>query len=173
MTDTVYPPVLIVDEKDRVIGEAQLPEAYANGLIIRVVVIVVYDQNDQVLLQKRGPNLLTNPNHWDVSAAGSVDVGETYIQAAKRELKEELGLKGFPLEEVYYDRGDFEYQGKLLKRFMRVYRIVIPTETPIIPSPDEVSQVKWYSMQELRLLLTGETDQVVPELSEILSRAKK
>ena len=43
-----------------------------------------------------------NPGLWDSSAAGHVDSGENYLDCARRELAEELGVSGeVPLEELF------------------------------------------------------------------------
>ena len=47
----------------------------------------------EILLQKRSDNKDSFPGCFDVSSAGHVDVGEEFIDAAVRELKEELGIE--------------------------------------------------------------------------------
>lgn len=44
------------------------------------------------LLQKRKEDKESFPSMWDAACTGHVDAGETYLQGALRELKEELGL---------------------------------------------------------------------------------
>jgi 16S rRNA (adenine1518-N6/adenine1519-N6)-dimethyltransferase len=44
-------------------------------------------------LQKRSIWKDRNPGIWDSSAAGHVDSGEDYLTAARRELREELGIE--------------------------------------------------------------------------------
>ncbi len=46
----------------------------------------------QVLFQKRTATKRTWPNHFDISAAGHIDLGEDPITAAIRETKEEIGI---------------------------------------------------------------------------------
>ena len=46
-----------------------------------------------VLLQKRAATKKTWPGHYDISAAGHIDAGETAIESAVREAKEELGVE--------------------------------------------------------------------------------
>jgi 8-oxo-dGTP pyrophosphatase MutT (NUDIX family) len=45
-----------------------------------------------ILLQKRALTKKTSPGFYHISAAGHINVGETPIEAALRETKEELGL---------------------------------------------------------------------------------
>ena len=44
-----------------------------------------------VLLMKRDPNKDVHPGIWECSAGGSVMKGETFLEGAIRELKEETG----------------------------------------------------------------------------------
>jgi isopentenyldiphosphate isomerase len=85
--------VIHIDENDREIGEVFRKEAHQKGLLHRVVVIYVFDVNGNILVQERADG------RFDHSSAGHVDPGETYLEAAKRELGEELGIFGVPLEE--------------------------------------------------------------------------
>jgi isopentenyldiphosphate isomerase len=48
--------------------------------------------NSKVLLQQRSKRDLWHPGLWTLSCTGHVKSGETYREAAKRELDEELGL---------------------------------------------------------------------------------
>lgn len=53
---------------------------------------IILIKDGKALLQLRDDNpKITYPNHWGFAGGGSLDEGETYIQAAQRELKEEVG----------------------------------------------------------------------------------
>ncbi len=55
-----------------------------------------------MLLQKRSAHVRSGAGKWDDSVAGHVDEGETYLEAATRELAEEIGVVNTDLEEVGY-----------------------------------------------------------------------
>lgn len=82
----------VVDEHDRVIGDAPRGEVHANNLRHRAVHILIFNGAGDLFLQKRSRLKDRHPGVWDSSAAGHVDAGEDYDGAAKRELQEELGI---------------------------------------------------------------------------------
>jgi 16S rRNA (adenine1518-N6/adenine1519-N6)-dimethyltransferase len=83
----------LVDECDRVIGSAARGEVHGNNLRHRAVHMLLFNKAGEVFLQKRSRSKDRHPLTWDSSAAGHVEAGEEYDQAAMRELREELGLE--------------------------------------------------------------------------------
>jgi 16S rRNA (adenine1518-N6/adenine1519-N6)-dimethyltransferase len=93
----VEPPVTeerfaVVDERDQVIGDSPRATVHANNLLHRAVHILLFNGAGELFLQKRSRLKDRHPNVWDSSAAGHVDAGEEYDEAARRELDEELGV---------------------------------------------------------------------------------
>ena len=81
----------VVDEHNVVIGQRPRGEVHAQGLRHRAVHIFVFDKRGNVYLQKRSHLKDAHPRVWDSSAAGHLDVGESYAACAIRELHEEIG----------------------------------------------------------------------------------
>lgn len=67
-------------------------DAHRLGIFHPTVHIWFYTKNGTLLLQQRGKNKSTYPLLWDVSVAGHVGAGEEILEAAVREIKEEIGL---------------------------------------------------------------------------------
>lgn len=76
----------------KVVGHAPLLQAGAS--------IIVENENGQVLLEKR-----TDNHQWGY-AGGSIELGETVEEAAKRELFEEMGLVADEMELFYINSGE-------------------------------------------------------------------
>jgi isopentenyl-diphosphate delta-isomerase type 1 len=145
-----------VDANDNVIGAGSIGEAYNKGIIHRVVRVYLYNSKGELLLQKRSDNMKSNPGKWNESAAGHVDEGETYLQAAQRETEEEIGVRGVVLEEI--KKTYTEEVGELgRKRFTVLFRGVYDGE--VHPDLEEVSEVKWVSPEALRIALQEHPEQ--------------
>ena len=82
----------VVDASDRVVGRADRQEVHRLGLTHRAVHVFLVDKRNRIYLQRRSWSKDQYPGTWDSSASGHVDSGESYPQAAVRELQEELGL---------------------------------------------------------------------------------
>ncbi len=87
----------VVDAEDHVVGQATRGEVHAQNLMHRAVHVLVFNKRRDCLLQKRSMWKDRHPGVWDSSAAGHLDAGETYEEAARRELAEELGIGDAPL----------------------------------------------------------------------------
>ena len=82
----------VVDADDRVVGAATRREIHGNNSFHRAVHILVFNRGGELFLQKRSRWKDRHPLLWDSSAAGHVDSGEDYDEAATREIQEELGV---------------------------------------------------------------------------------
>ena len=67
-------------------------EVHEKGLWHRIVVIAIIDKEGHILMQQRAKDKETNPGKWDVSVAGHVSAGQTSMEAAIREVEEEIGI---------------------------------------------------------------------------------
>lgn len=89
----------VVDENDIVTGQSTRDTVHRSGLRHRAVHLFVFNRAGELFLQKRSHLKDVHPGAWDSSAAGHLDAGEEYADAARRELQEELGLTG-EVEEI-------------------------------------------------------------------------
>jgi isopentenyl-diphosphate Delta-isomerase len=124
------------------------PEAHERGIIHRVIRIYLYNSKAELLIQKRASHIRSNPGKWTESVAGHVDIGETYRQAAGREMKEELNICGVDLVELkkaYVEEKDAQ---KLKKRFTVLYSGIYDGAVQI--DPNEVSEVRWIMSEAFR-----------------------
>lgn len=86
--------VVVVNENDEVVGTVSREEAHRKGVPHRISVVYVENSKGEILVQVRMTGRL------DHSSAGHVDPGEEYIETARRELFEELGIEGVSLKSI-------------------------------------------------------------------------
>lgn len=84
--------IAVVDENDWFIENKPRHQVHQLGLRHRAVHILVFNDQQQLFLQKRSMTKDINAGLWDTSAAGHVDAGESYDVCAHRETIEELGV---------------------------------------------------------------------------------
>ncbi|MBT8312238.1 MAG: NUDIX domain-containing protein [Flavobacteriaceae bacterium] len=84
----------ILDDKGQKTGRVVTKrEAHKSGLFHPTVLIWFFTRDGRILLQQRGENKETFPLLWDVSVAGHISAGEEVLDAALREIEEEIGLE--------------------------------------------------------------------------------
>ncbi|OGK18080.1 hypothetical protein A2866_03050 [Candidatus Roizmanbacteria bacterium RIFCSPHIGHO2_01_FULL_39_8] len=85
---------VVVDKNDKILGYKTRYECHHNKeLIHRATGVVLFNDKGEILLQKRSMTKDTNPGLYTLSASGHVGKGESYEEAAERELFEEIGVK--------------------------------------------------------------------------------
>lgn len=83
----------LIDENDKVIGEVWKNAAHKDPkLIHREVSVILYDEENKILFQKRSNKKKINPSIWTESCSGHVPKGMKPEDAAHIELQEELGF---------------------------------------------------------------------------------
>ncbi len=90
----------IVDDDDKVIGKTDIDDVVAKKLLFRVARIIVVNSEGKVFVHQRQHSMAVFPGHYDFGAAGIVSSGESYLQAAARELAEELGVRNTAMKEI-------------------------------------------------------------------------
>jgi 8-oxo-dGTP diphosphatase len=131
------------------------------------LVVHIWIKNDErkYLITKRTPNK-TFPNMWETTG-GSAVAGDNSLQAAMREVKEEIGIVLLPtngkclfrLKRQHYDSSDF-VDVWLFEENLDLRNIVF--------QPDEVNDAKWASPEEIKSMIgKGEFVDVFTYLDEL------
>jgi isopentenyldiphosphate isomerase len=111
----------------------------------RTAHVVVFSPEGDILLQKRAADKDIQPGKWDTAVGGHLAVGESYLQAARREMQEEIGLPADqPLELLFSSR----IRNEIEAENTRVYRTV--SRGPFRAQPDEIEQLRFWSREEIQ-----------------------
>lgn len=136
-----------LDNKRQMLNRTTERSEKTNGEYRQSVHTWIMNSKGEFLIQKRSPNKKFFPNMWS-QTGGGVDEGETTLQAALRECKEELGitidLSNIELILSFKRKFDF-VDVWLVKQDIDISNIVLQEE--------EVSEVKWSSIDEIRELM--------------------
>jgi isopentenyl-diphosphate delta-isomerase len=146
--------LLVVDEEDRFLGRyVARGEAHrGGGERHRAFVLLVRDSDGRVLLQRRRHWLWDGL--WDFSAVSHVlhlERGdETYEEAARRALKDEMGMEAARVERL----GGFDYfadhgDGVGCENEYCAILVTGSEEAPH-PNPEAVSAVRWLTPADLQ-----------------------
>ena len=147
----------VVNEKDEVVGRVAHKELYTILAPHRIVHVLLFDENDKLILQKRSKHKSFCPLHWSTSVGGHVNSGETYEKAALREFKEELGVV-VPIEFLFktrYDdpRGFFKFLGIFKAKYTGSFDL----------NTEEVESVSSFDLSEI-IMMIKEGEPFHPEL---------
>jgi len=135
----------IVNYQGEVIRYAPRSEIHGNpSLIHRVVHVLVFDAKGKLLLQKRSQNKDVAPGKWDTSVGGHVGAGEDLIVSSKREMHEELGIKGHEPDYLYSYIHSNKYETELVTTFRCTY------EGEISFNKEEIDEIGFWSFEKIR-----------------------
>ncbi len=137
-----------VDEKDKVVGKAAYEEIIAKGLIFRAANVMVFNSKGMLFVHKRNRNLQTFAGMWDVKLGGIVDAGESYEEAALRELEEEAGIDNAKLEFMF----PLKFRGGKHKNNREVYRCVYDGKMTLQKA--EIEEGRFVAVEEAKKMMT-------------------
>ncbi len=154
--------VAIVDEHNNVVGAVSRKEMRARCLRHRSTYILVFNTRGQLFVQKRTMNKDVFPGYFDSVAGGVILAGESYEEGARRELEEELGIRGAhlePLFEFYFASPDARVWGAA---FSCAY------DGPIALQEEEIESGAFMEIEEV--LKLQKTEAFTPDGQYVLRR---
>ncbi|WP_432107646.1 NUDIX domain-containing protein [Streptomyces sp. AA1529] len=150
-----------VDEQDRVLEIVDRGAAIRHGWLHRVATIVCRDAAGRILVHRRPDDASRFPGKLNWMLGGAADVGESYEEAAARELAEELGVQADPHFVL-----KFLCAGVISPYWLGLHEAVI--EAPVQPDPGEVAWYDWLHDRELEDLVHQQD--FVPDAREAFDR---
>jgi isopentenyl-diphosphate delta-isomerase len=149
--------LILVDAQDRELGVKEKMQAHVEGALHRAFSVFVFDSERRLLLQKRARTKYHSGGLWSNTACGHPRPGETTVAAARRRLREEMGLD-CELREAFEFVYRAELDGSLVEH--EYDHVFVGTHAGEDPAPDasEVEDWRWVSMDELRRCLREEPE---------------
>ncbi len=129
----------IVNERDEIIGQQSRSDVYKNQLTnFRVVNAFIQNSKGQLWIPRRSSSKRIFPLCLDASMGGHVSAGESYFDALKRELMEELRID--LVETSYQELGALTPHQHGMSAFMRVFLI----KSDRVPNYNEDDFIEYY-----------------------------
>jgi isopentenyl-diphosphate Delta-isomerase len=140
--------VVLVDEHDNEIGLAEKIEAHQKALLHRAFSVFIFNSKGELLLQQRAKTKYHSAGLWTNTCCSHPRPNELVLDAAKRRLIEEMGLKA-DIEKKFdfiyktpFDNDLTEYE------FDHVF-VGHSDEDPVI-NKNEVESFKWKNIEEIK-----------------------
>ncbi len=152
-----------VDKDDKFLCLRPRNDFYQNHkLIHRSANLLLFNVNNELLLQKRSENSNWFPGLYDFSASGTVG-DESYEECMAREIKEELGLK-INFNEAF----KYFHESEVGRTFKMVF---ISTNTGDIKANVlEVDSVRWINLLDLQNEINQYPEKFTPQFIEGIKR---
>ena len=151
-----------VDEHDRVIGQVTRARMRAENLLHRCIAVMCLDSRGRVYVHRRTASKDVYPSLHDAFVGGVVGAGESYDDAARREIGEELGIVGPTPEPLFHH----VYEDAWSRSQTRVYRV--RWDGAITHQPSEVA---WGGFCDLAEVASGKLAlPFVPDGWQVLQR---
>jgi len=165
---------ILVDENDQIIGKDSKVNCHiGNGKLHRAFSVLLFNNSNKLLIQKRAREKITFPSIWANSCCSHplhIDSEIKGIEgaktAAKRKMEQELGINP---EEI--NRGHLQYITKMRykaradKKWVEYeidYIFVIKCDVKINPNKIEIEDTKYVNPEELEELFLDKNAKIGP-----------
>jgi len=141
--------VILVDEKGNYLGLEEKLVAHQKGLLHKAFSIFIYNDKNEMLLQKRASEKYHFAGLWSNACCSHPREGETTHRAALRRLNEELGIRtDLESQFVFLYKATDDKSGlienELDEIFTGKYSGIIPFNI------EEVEDVRWVTIPGLK-----------------------
>jgi isopentenyl-diphosphate delta-isomerase len=139
--------VILVDKNDNELGTMEKQEAHVKGLLHRAFSVFIFNDKNELLLQRRAVNKYHSGGLWTNTCCSHPRQNEKTEDAAKRRLLEEMGMRS-TLKKQF----DFVYKTKLDNNlyeheFDHVF-FGFTNDLPII-NPEEVEEYTYKTLEDI------------------------
>ena len=163
----------VVNEDDQVIATVERCEMRKRHLPHRASYIAVIDGNGRFLVEVRTMNKDYAPGLFDACVGGVMQHAEVPLDAAKREMLEEIGLNADEENTKFYELGSYRINYQSGKGFLFAYLFLAKSDAITVRQKEEVSGIMLLTEDELKTLYPSCTYDSVLAFDEIVKRAKQ
>lgn len=134
----------VVDADGQILGSISRGEAHGGSKVLHPVVhLHLFNSAGELYLQKRPAWKDIQPGRWDTATGGHVELGESVAQALEREVREELGVTDFRVEQL----GSYVFESDRERELVYVNKAVY--DGPVTPNADELDGGRFWTADEI------------------------
>ena len=138
----------IVDEDGRPQGLARRRDCHGDpALLHRTAHVLVVDAAGRLYLQRRALDKDIQPGKWDTSVGGHLQPGEDSESAARREMREELGIAPDTIAFCYRYGLRSPVESELVDTYQTRW------DGALSPAPGEISEGRFWTVAEIEACL--------------------
>lgn len=152
--------VILVSSEDKSIGYMEKIEAHQKGLLHRAISVFILNEREEMLIQRRALSKYHTPGVWSNTACSHPRKNETTMQAAKRRLNEEMGLKA-PLNYGFKFLYKAEFKNGLIEHELDHVFFGFSNEKPSINSL-EVCDYKYLDQGKIETMILQQPENFSP-----------
>ncbi len=161
--------VILVDSKDRVIGEMEKLEAHVQAALHRAVSIFMFNSKGEMLLQRRALTKYHSPGLWTNTACTHPRMGEASAEAAKRRAMEEMGMDVDGIKELFYFIYKARLDNKLTEHELDHVFVACSDAVPLL-NTEEVCEYRYVDVATLKRELREKPEQFTVWFKKIVGR---
>ena len=160
---------ILVDNEDKAIGSSSKLEChYGTGRLHRAFSVLLFNSNDELLVQKRASTKITFPSVWANTCCSHplmIEAGGGYREepvkeAAIRKMEQEIGIPSSESSEWDYNPvGRFMYSSRWDPEWIEReidHVLMVKADVNVSPNPNEVDECEWIGMEEVRKMIAQE-----------------
>lgn len=152
---TASTPIDVVDQANVAVGTTPRGHVLDSGVNFRTVHVLVFNRQGELVLQRLAAGRRRHAGRWGSSVAGYLHAGESYEQAARRRLWEELAVEA----EVDW-HGVVRLQDEQSAKFVGVF--TARADHPEVAEPAQIGQLQFVSVRELDLWMADAPQDFTP-----------
>ena len=163
--------VILVNEQNEALGEADKLLAHQEGLLHRAFSVMLYRKKNgrfEFLLQQRHAAKYHSGGLWTNTCCSHPQPGEATLLAAQRRLFEETGID-VPLQEIAVFRYIAHFANGLIEHEIDHVFVGEFTELPQHFDPEEIEIMKWVEVEALKRDLDQAPYLYTPWFGRVLS----
>jgi isopentenyldiphosphate isomerase len=155
----------IVNDEDIIIDQQMRSTVHQLGLQHRGVHVFLFTADGKMLVQKRSADRAASPSALDCSVSEHIKAGEDYLEAARRGMKEEMGVDGIEIKPLVKFRMNYGVNDNEISTLYE--GMVEPAKVKF--DSIEIEAVYYFSLCELQEMIKEGNDKFCGWFVELLN----